>query len=165
MFTAELAAKLADTLSHLQCIPTFHNAELLTSDIAEALDFQIHCEMNANGRLVFSVNDTEKFPHAQKSLKSRYSECYSYDIRETPVSDKQIYPTTGSDSIYDIAPSTITRLMRIECEFEGEIKTAIPVFIMRLKEEVEKWQKYFQNMAKNLTVLKQSVEEIYENCL
>lgn len=165
MFTVEIAAKLADTLSHLQCIPTFHNADLLISDVAELLGFQVHCEMNANGRLIFSVHDTETFPHAQKSLKSRYNECYSYDIRETPASDKQIYPTTGTDSIYDIAPATITRLMRIENEFGGEIQTAIPVFIMRLGEEIEKWEKYFGRMAKNLGNLKQSVEEIYENCL
>ena len=162
MFTAEIAENLANMLSQLQCIPTFHNADLFTPDLSDMLGFQVYCEMNNNGRLAFSVGNTTKYPQAQKELKEKYYDCYVYDIRETPVSDKQIYPTTGSDSIYDIAPGTITRLMLIESEFQSaeETTTAIPVFIMRLGEEIEKWEVYFSKMAKNLGSLKQSAENL-----
>jgi len=165
MFNKEIAEKLATTLSHLQCIPAFHDADLLISDIADPLGFQIHCKMNDNGRLVFSVNNSERFPLAQKSFKLRYTECYSDDIRETPASDKQIYPTSGSDSILDLAPGTITRLMLIESEFDTELQSMVPVFVLKLGEEVKKWETYFQNMADNIGSLRQYVENIYNKSL
>jgi len=168
MITKEIAEQLATILSHLQCLPTMHGSVLFSNDIAEFMGFQIQCDLNKNGRLVYAVIDTENFPNAQKEFASKYKECYNYEVK-TPkipiISEKQIYPTTGSDSVYDIAPGTLTRLLMIESEFNPEEATAIPVFIMNLAEETEKWEKHFRKMSENLGSLRTFSEQIYEKLI
>jgi len=165
MLTNELAEQLATILSNLQCLPTMHGSVLFTFDIAEFMGFQVQCNLNDNGRLIYSVINTDKFPKAQKSFCVKYKECYDYEIRTTPASKRSSYPTTGSDSINDIAPGTITKLLMIESEFNPEEATAIPVFIMNLAEQAEKWEKHFIKMSENLGTLKNITEQIYEKLL
>ena len=158
LVTNEIAEELASTMKHLGCLPPMHNAALFPQDIADFMEFQIHCELNQAGRLVYSISDTQ----ARNKFKATYKELYGYEVKETPASIRGSYPATGSDSINDISPNTICRMIQVEAEFNPMEASSIPVFVQKLAEEIQQWEEHFAKMAKSLGELRKKSDQIYE---
>jgi len=149
---------IATLLSKLGCLPSFHSADLFTDEIVELVGFQIRTYMNEAGRLVFgALNGHDK-------LEAAYKKIYGYEIRENMDDNRPNYPTTGSDSVYDLAPGTIARLLKVGTS-ENEFQSIVPVFIMRISEMAEEWKNQFYKMYRDADSIHEEAEGIYEDLL
>jgi hypothetical protein len=157
MLNNKIAENFATILSHLHMIPSMHNCILFSSEIAEFVGFQIHCNINLDGRLVYSCYDS--------NFKEYYKLVYKYDCEGTATGEGTRYSTTGSDSINDIAPGTIARILMIaesNAEEDDFVESAITALFRTLAEEVGKWEEHYTRIAKNTGILRQSVEQLYD---
>lgn len=153
---------MTNILPHLSCIPSFDGAMLFPEDIHEVLEFQIRCSLNNHGRLVFSVyEDDDEHCHQFRKL---YLELHGNPIRnsEGHVPNTAHYPALGDDYLNDVAPATISHMMRKAAEQSEELETSIPVYIMRISKEAKRWEEQFENMIERLKLLQKGMEKIYE---
>jgi len=159
------AEKLATLLSHLHLIPCFNDANLFTEEVYSMVGFQIHTWLNSKGRLVFSFDMDNKT--GWEGIQNDYFSEYGYQIPykgRSDANDRSTYPTTGSDNLADIAPSTITRLLWLS-ESNNEQEDFIPLFIMQITDAAESWENQCLKMSESAATVKKVAEQIYEDVL
>ena len=161
----QTSEKLTALLTHLHIIPCFDGASLFTDEVYSLTGFQIRGDINKKGRLVFSLSSNSK---DWDILQGAYHSEFGYQLPYKGSSDPSViscYPTTGSDSLDDIAPSTITRLLSLSEENGLEEDNAIPIFMMKISEVAEGWKEQCERLVKNANLLKSIADEIYDEIL
>jgi hypothetical protein len=163
------AEAFACALSEIGCIPSFNGALLLSDDIADIVGFQIRCDLNNEGRSVFSVKGHIEggmtYDESLEIFKSKFKEIHGNDVRELKKHDIHTpnYPAMGSDYAEDISPATIVRIMRVSYnEDSNGLQGVLPAYIMRLVREVEKWSTYFNSLAKKTNKVKEQLSQVLE---
>jgi hypothetical protein len=157
----ELSNKLTYIIENLYLIPSFNNAILFSNDIADILGFQINCNMNSKGRLIFSPTaHSEAGMTLNESIyifKEKYEEIFKYNIRDEHDSNTDIYPIF--DHINDISPTTIIKIMKSSLNDKNN-KNPIPDFITNLHKEIKKWNEYFASYLIEIDKLTTESEDI-----
>jgi len=154
----KITAKIAKLLAQLGNLPSFHKADLFTNEIVEMLGYQIRTYVNASGRLVFACSQ------GHEKLAEVYEKVYGYKIQEKEDADRTHYRPAGSDSMYDLSPATIARLLKVG-NTDNEYQSVVPVFIMRISQVAEDWKVQFEKMTRDATTVYKEAEEIYEDLL
>ena len=167
--TSEL---FAQALGHIGVMPSFDGAILFSDDIADVTGFQVMCQTNDTGRMVFKVHaHTEGDMTYGESLdvfKEKYQEIHGNPVRESDKHDINTpnYPTMGSDYINDIAPATIVRILRVSFEQDSNCMDGIlTAYIMRLAQEITRWSEHFEKLARNSKTLAACFQKILQESL
>lgn len=159
------AETLAQVLSEMNCIPSFDGALLFSDDVADVVGFQIKCSLNNTGRMVYSLRTNEDQPEAITRFMTDYERIHGNPIRTNSSHDSYTsphYPTMGTDYMYDLAPATIVRILRVAFENSNELVGVLPAYIMRLTREVQKWHDHFAQLTKKATGLSHKLEQVLE---
>ena len=158
MMDAKTTEKLVKLLENLNKLPSFHGADLFTDDIVDMVGFQVGCFMNNAGRLVFAVKE------GHDKLAESFESVYKYKIKEDTDSSRVHYFSTGSDSMYDLSPGTIARLLKVG-DATNEFQSIVPIFVMRISEVAEEWKNQFQKMTRDATGIYELADSLYEELL
>jgi len=145
-------------LSNLSSIIHFNHASLFPEDVVEMTGMQIHCVVNKAGRLVYSLA-VGKDVFDRICIKE-----YGYQLEEAgKTRDILTYPATGSDSLDDLSPATIVRILKLS---EGnEDECIIPLFVLRIMDVAEECEKVFHNLQKKAKKIQRDAEKVYEEIL
>ena len=163
MMNKKSAENFAILLGHLNHIPNFHDALLFNEELVEMTGFQIKSWLNRVGRLVFAVPEV----HVD-SFSSGYFSEYGLKIAiksKCNVNARKECPTTGSDSLDDVCPSTIARLLRLSEEEADDDDNTIALFILQISDALDSWKEQCKNMLKNAESLKDVADKIYDDIL
>jgi len=159
------AEAFAQALSEIGCIPSFDGALLFSDDVADVVGFQVRCNTNNTGRMVFSLRSDEDKPEAILKFMNQYEELHGNGIRIDSRHDADntpTYPTMGADYMYDLSPATIVRIIRVAFEESDEMIGILPAYIMRLTQEVKTWRDHFSKLAKRASLLSYKFEQVLE---
>ena len=164
MIDTATSEKLATALSFMGVIPSFDGALLFSEDVTDVTGYQIKCRSNEVGRLVYSIVDLPDLPHGRSKFKSLYLKIHGNPVREDETHDINTvnYPTMGSDYVSDISPATIVRLLRVVFEGSNEVGGILPAYIMRLTQEIARWEAHFASIHKKTNMLKTVFEQILQ---
>lgn len=163
---AEVTEYFATALSYVSVLPTFDNVHLFTNEIADIMGFQIFCAKNNEGRVVFALDDRKGYySSASENFVNNYKTICGHPPKKESDPENKIYPTMGSDSLMDIAPNTLARMLKMKFEENTELNTVLPMFFMRLAKEAQTWEKFFANMHKKSKILKDCFSNICEKSI
>ena len=159
------AEDLASLLGKMHIIPVVYNSFLFSEEIYGMTGFQIKCTLNKAGRLVYSVYDVDqdilRFKTSYKNLLGEEIDKKS----KGKVDKRKGYPATGSDSLDDLAPSTITSLLRLSEGEKDEDDMTIALFILQIADAIENWSNQCEKMYNDTKLMKEVTDKIYNNIL
>jgi len=158
------AENFATALSHIGVIPSFNGAFLFTDDITDITGFQIQCNTNETGRMVFSLVDQPKIDNGIHNFTEAYREIHGNPIRLTGKHNvhQPTYPAFGADYIVDLSPATIVRILRVKEENSNEMTGILPAYVLQLTQEIKRWEEQFNKMYENTKTLRLTFEQIFE---
>lgn len=168
MLDKKTSEALAEALSCVGCIPSFDGAMLFSDDIANVTGFQVMCNRNTEGRMVFSVHGHVKgdmtYDESLHVFQNAYKKIHGNPIRELGKHDVNSgkYPSFGADYAKDLSPATIVRMIRVAFENVDELECILPAYVMRLTQEVKNWENHFKKLHRDAFILREKLEEILE---
>ena len=161
----EDSESLAALLSQMHVIPVVYDSFLFNEEVYDMTGFQIKCTLNKVGRLVYSVYTVE---NDIILFNISYREEFGASIDEkskAKLETRKDYPASGSDSLDDLAPSTITRLLRLSEETKNEDGNTIALFLLQIADVIESWSKQCEKMHNDTKLMKEVADQIYDNVL
>jgi len=162
--------KYAAVLKTLHAVPDWYTSKLFGHDLSIELGWQVGCVLNtAKNRIVYSFYDGKRKGDTSRTLENFQRihvdlfGCELHKFDEDPLG-YDIYPTKMG-YLDDLKPMTIATMIQKTIVQKPHIEDSFLTYLLEMSESMKEWAEHFKKLSDRLYVIKEDVDEIYDESL